>query len=84
MDHRPANLRPPLCEVLIHHDHIDWPPNPPDRITQADRLRDAILDVTLNDQEVQIAVACELATRRRSEQDHPGRRPSSLCEALSS
>ncbi len=58
MDHRPANLRPPLREILIHHNHIDRPADPADRIAQADGLGDAILDVALNDQEVQIAVAC--------------------------
>jgi hypothetical protein len=64
MDHRPANLRPPLREILIHHNHIDRPPDPPDRIAQTNRLGDAVLDVALNDQEVQIAVACQLAARR--------------------
>jgi hypothetical protein len=84
MDHRPANLPAPLCEILVHHDHIDRPADPADCIAQADRLGDAVLDIALDDQEVQIAVACKLAARRRSEQDHPGRRPGSLCEALSS
>jgi predicted RNase H-like HicB family nuclease len=84
MDHRPANLRPPLREILIHHNHIDRPADPADRIAQANRLGDPVLDIALNDQEVQIAVACEFATRCRAEQDHPGRRPSSIREALPS
>jgi hypothetical protein len=84
MHHRPANLRPPLREILIHHDHIDRPADPADRIAQADRLGDTVLNVALYNQEVQIAVACEFATRRRSEQDHPGGRPGCLHDALSS
>jgi hypothetical protein len=84
MDHRPANLRPPLREILIHHDHIDRPADPTDRIAEADGLGDAVLDVALNHQKVEIAVACELATRCRPEQDHPGRRPSSIRETLAS
>lgn len=84
MDHRPANLRSPLREILIHHDHIDRPADPTDRIAQADGLGDAVLDVALNHQKVQIAVACEFATRCRPEQDHPGMRPSSLRETLAS
>ena len=84
MDHRPANLPAPLCEILVHHDHIDRPADPADCIAQADRLGDAVLDIALDDQEVQIAIACELATHCRPEQDHPGRRARSLHEALSS
>jgi len=84
MDHRPPNLRSPLREFLVHHDHIDRPADPADGIAQANRLGDAVLDIALDDQEVQVAVACELATRCRSEQDHPGRRPGSVREALSS
>jgi hypothetical protein len=84
MDHRPANLRSPLREILIHHDHIDRPADAADRVAQANCLGDAVLDITLDDQEVQVAVACELATRCRSEQDHSGRRPGGLREALSS
>ena len=67
MDHRPANLRPPLREILIHHDHIDRPADAADSITQPDGLGDAVLDIALDDQEVQIAVACELAACCRSE-----------------
>ncbi len=84
MDHRPANLRPPLREILIHHDHIDRPADPTDCIAQADGLGDAVLDVALNHQKVEIAVACELATRCRSEQNYPGGRPDCLHDALSS
>jgi hypothetical protein len=84
MNHRPANLRPPLRKILIHHDHIDRPANPSNRIAQADRLGNAVLDVTLDNQEVQIAIACELATRCRSEQNYAGGRPSGISEALPS
>jgi hypothetical protein len=84
MDHRPANLRPPLHEILVHHDHIDRPADSTDRIAQADGLGDAVLDVALNHQKVEIAVACEFATRCRSEQDYPGGRPDCLHDALSS
>lgn len=83
MDHRPANLRPPLREILLHHNRIDRPADATDRIAQANRLGDAVLDVALDDQEVQVAVACEFAPCCRPEQDHPGRRPSSVREALS-
>ncbi len=72
MDHRPANLRPPFGQILIHHDHIDRPSDPADGIAQADGLDDTVLDVALDDQEVQIAVACELAVCCLPEQDHPG------------
>lgn len=84
MDHRPANLRPPLREILIHHDHIDRPADPTDCIAQADGLGDAVLDVALNHQKVEIAVACEFAASCRSEQNHPGGGPSSLRETLAS
>lgn len=67
MDHGPANLRPPFSEILIHHDHVDRPADPADSIAQADGLGDAVLDVALDDQEVQIAVACELAACCRPE-----------------
>jgi hypothetical protein len=78
VDHRPANLPAPFREILIHHDHIDRSADPADCIAQADRLCDPVLDIALDDQEVQIAVVRELATRRRPEQDHPGRRARSL------
>ncbi len=84
MDHRPANLPTSLCEILVHHDHIDRPADAADSITQPDSLGDAVLDIALDDQEVQIAVACELATRGRPKQDHLGRGSSGLCDALSS
>lgn len=83
MDHRPANLRSPFSEILIHHDHIDRPADPADGIAQPDGLGNAVLDVALDDQEVQIAVACELSACCRPEQDHPGRRARSLRETLS-
>jgi hypothetical protein len=68
MHHRPANPRPPPCEILIHHNHIDRPTDPADRIgiAQANRHGDAVLNIVLNHQEVQIAVRCELATARLS------------------
>jgi hypothetical protein len=84
MDHRPANLRSPLREILVHHDHIDWSANSPDSVTQTDGLRDAVLNVTLNDQEVQIAVGRELTARCRPEQDHLGRRSCSPRETQAS
>lgn len=84
MDHRPANLPTSVRKILVHHDHIDRPPDAADSVTQPDSLGDAVLDIALDDQEVQIAVACELAACCRPEQDHPGRRPGSVCEALSS
>ena len=83
MDHRPANLRPPFSEILIHHDHVDRPADPADGIAQTDGLCDAVLDVALDDQEVQIAVARELAACCRPEQDHPSRRARSLRETPS-
>ncbi len=84
MDHRPANLPTSLREILVHHDHIDWPADAADSVTQPDSLGDAVLDITLDDQEVQIAVACELAACCRPEQDHPCRRPGSRRETPSS
>src|ERR1700761_9346558 len=68
MHHRPANLRSPLREILIPHDYIDWPADASDRIAKANCLSDAVVDIALNDQEVQIAVRCELATRCGPEQ----------------
>jgi hypothetical protein len=67
MDHRPANLPASLREILVHHDHVDRPADPADGIAKTDCLGDAVLDIVLNDQEVQIAVARELATRCRPE-----------------
>lgn len=84
MDHRPANLPTSLRKILVHHDHIDRPADAADSITQPDSLGDAVLDIALDDQEVQIAVACELTACCRPEQDHPGRRSSSVREAPSS
>lgn len=57
MDHRPTNLPTPLREILVHHDHIDRPADAADSITQPDSLGDAVLNIALDDQEVQIAVA---------------------------
>jgi hypothetical protein len=73
MDHRPANSCPPPREILVHHDHIDRSTDPSDSVTQTDSLRDAVLNITLNDQEVQVTVGREFTARCRPEQDHLGR-----------
>jgi hypothetical protein len=82
MDHRPTNLRPPIRQLLVHHDHVHRPADPSDGVPQANGLGDAVLDFALDDQEVQIAVARELAARSRSKQDHTGRRPNGLHKPL--
>lgn len=83
MNHRPANLRPPIRQRLVHHNHIHRPADPADSIAQANGLGDAVLDLALDDQEVQIAVARKLPARSRSEQDHPGWRTGGLHQSLS-
>lgn len=49
MNHRPANLRPPIRQCLVHHDHIHRPADPADGIAQADGLGDAVLGFALDD-----------------------------------
>ncbi len=63
MNHRPANLRPPIRQLLVHHDHIHRPADPPDSVPQANGLGDAVLNLALEDQEVQSAVARKLTAR---------------------
>ncbi len=82
MDHRPAHLCPPGRQILVHHDYVDWPPDAADSVAQANSLGDTILDITLNNQEVQIAVARELPACSRPKQDHTRRRPGSLHKPL--
>jgi hypothetical protein len=78
MDHRPPDLASPGRQILVHHDHVDRPADATDSVAQANSLSDTVLDVALDDQEVQIAVARELPTRSRPKQDHTRGRPGSL------
>jgi hypothetical protein len=84
MNHRPANLRPSIRQLLVHHDHIHRPADPPDSVPQANGLGDTVLDLPLDDQEVQIAVARKLTARSRPKQDYPGWRSGSVHKPLSS
>ena len=71
MNHRPTHLRTTRGQLLIHHDHIDRPADPADSIAQTHSLSDAILNTTLDHQEVQVAVPRQLTTRGGPKQDHP-------------
>jgi hypothetical protein len=82
VDHCPAHFRSSCCQIFVHNDHIDWTADPSDSVAQADSLRDAVLNATLDHQEVQIAVPCHLSPGSGSEQDHPSRRSRSVCQPL--
>jgi hypothetical protein len=67
VDHCPAHFRSSCCQIFIHNDHIDWTTDPSDSATQADSLRDAVLNATLDHQEIQITVPCHLSPGSGSE-----------------
>jgi len=74
MDHRAPGRTPFLGIPLAHHDHVHRDAQRPKLPPEPDLLGGAILDVSLHDQEVQIAVLRALSTSSRPEQDHPASR----------
>lgn len=83
VNHRPAHLRSSGREIIVHHDHVYRSANVADSVTQARSLRDSILHLVLDHQEVDVTVARQLASCGRSEQDDLRRRRDSADQPLS-
>jgi hypothetical protein len=70
--HRAPYLRPPLSECGVHDDQVDRGIEVSESTAEPDGLGEAILDLVLDDQEVEVAALVGVATGTRAKQDHLG------------
>ncbi len=70
MHHRPRDVPPSLHELLAHHHDVDGHPERWQAVAQSNHLLELTIAISLDDEEVEVAVGTGVAAGPRTEQNH--------------